>query len=84
MPDIEFMTVAEVADFLRLSDQVIYNWISNGSLEHTLIDDRLSVRRKAVAALLGSSALPDRDDVLTVADVAELLKMNRQTIRNWL
>ena len=43
----------------------------------------LSVSVRAVANSSGLMGLLD-DEFLTVAEVAELLKLNQQTVRNWI
>jgi excisionase family DNA binding protein len=80
----EFLTVAEAAELLKLNTQTIYNWISDGSLAHTRAGRQVRIRREDFQTLTHSQDDNAETDLLTVAEVAELLKLNQQTIRNWI
>jgi excisionase family DNA binding protein len=81
----ELLTVAQVAERLKLNPQTIYNWINAGSLPHTKVGRGFRVRLTDIEAMTGP-ADPDSEeaDLLTVAEVAEMLKLNIQTLRNWI
>ncbi len=48
----EFLTVAEVAETLKLNQQTIRNWIDQGSLPAVRIGRRVRIRREDFQALL--------------------------------
>jgi excisionase family DNA binding protein len=75
----DLLTVAEVAELLKLNPQTIYNKIRDGSLPATKVGRGVRVRISDVTTLAGGDV-----DLLTVDEVAEILKMNQQTTRNWL
>jgi excisionase family DNA binding protein len=64
----ELLTVAEVADALRLTDETIHRWCRNGQLEfieingvrrfHRTYIERLVAMRDSGPALAGSSPTP--------------------------
>jgi excisionase family DNA binding protein len=81
----ELLTVAEVAERLKLNPQTVYNWISAGSLPAARIGRGVRVRREDFDTLAGSTNFDSAEaDLLTVAEVADLLKLNQQTVRNWI
>jgi excisionase family DNA binding protein len=80
----EFLTVAEAAELLKLNPQTIYNWINDGSLAHTRVGRRVRIRREDFETLTHPRGDNTETDLLTVAEVATLLKLNQQTIRNWI
>jgi excisionase family DNA binding protein len=81
----ELLTVAEVAERLKLNPQTIYNWINAGSLPHTKVGRGFRVRVADIETLTDSKDVDAADaDLLTVAEVAEMLKLSQQTVRNWI
>jgi excisionase family DNA binding protein len=63
----EFLTVAEVAELLKLNPQTVRNWIDQGSLSALRIGRRVRIRREDFQALLdhgytGRTARPDAFD----------------------
>ena len=75
----DLLTVVEVAELLKLNQQTIRNWINEGTLPATKVGRGVRVRFSDVIEFAGGDI-----DLLTVDEVAEILKMNPQTIRNWL
>jgi excisionase family DNA binding protein len=80
----EFLSVAEVAELLKLNKQTVYNWVDAGTLPSTRIGRRVRIRREDFDALVGGSESESDDDFLTVAEVAATLRLNQQTVRNWI
>jgi excisionase family DNA binding protein len=81
----EFLTVAEVADLLKLNQQTVRNWITADTLPHVRVGRRVLIRHQDIDTLLGhTGSNGPGEDLLTVAEVAELLKLSQQTIRNWI
>jgi excisionase family DNA binding protein len=56
-PD-EFLTVAEVAETLKLNQQTVRNWIDQGSLPALRVGRRVRIRRSDFERLLKESANP--------------------------
>jgi excisionase family DNA binding protein len=84
MPE-EFLTVADAAERLKLNKQTIYNWIDAGTLPHVRVGRRVRIRREDFNALVGAvSSNEESENLLTVAEVAELLRLSEQTVRNWI
>jgi excisionase family DNA binding protein len=54
-PD-EFLTVAEVAETLKLNQQTVRNWIDQGSLPALRVGRRVRIRRVDFDRLLADSA----------------------------
>lgn len=77
-PDDELMTVAQVAELLKINQETVRNFIRAGTLAATRVGRNVRVRHADVEAMTGGVEL------LTVAEVAEALKLNQQTIRNWI
>jgi excisionase family DNA binding protein len=48
----EFLTVAEVAEMLKLNPQTVRNWIDQGSLPAVRIGRRVRIRREDFQALV--------------------------------
>jgi excisionase family DNA binding protein len=85
MPDDDLLTVAQVAKLLKLSTQTIYNRVRDGSLAHTRVGRVVRIRREDLEALGAAvGATSTEADLLTVAEVAGLLQLNVQTVRNWI
>jgi excisionase family DNA binding protein len=78
----ELLPVAEVAALLKLNPQTIYNKINDGSLPSTKIGRGRRIRRSEIEFLAGGEG-SEEVDLLTIAEVADLPRMNQQTIRNW-
>jgi excisionase family DNA binding protein len=61
----EFLTVAEVAELLKLNQQTIRNWIDQGSLPALRVGRRVRIKRSDLERMLedgytaGSSATPE-------------------------
>ena len=61
-----FLTVAEVAELLKLNQQTVRNWIDQGSLAAVRVGRRVRIRRSDLDRLLedgyqGASAPPSRE-----------------------
>ena len=85
MADDDLMTVADVAERLKLNRQTLYNWVADGTLAHTRVGRGVRIRREDYELLAGASGPdPAEADLLTVAEVAQLLTVNQQTVRNWI
>jgi putative molybdopterin biosynthesis protein len=52
MPD-DFMTVAEVAEILKVNQQTVRNWIDRGELSALHVGRRVRIRRADFDELLG-------------------------------
>jgi excisionase family DNA binding protein len=48
----EFLTVAEVAELLKLNQQTVRNWIDRGELPAVRVGTRVRIRRADLDALL--------------------------------
>jgi excisionase family DNA binding protein len=59
--DDEFLTVAEVAELLRLNQQTVRNWIDQGSLPAVRVGRRVRIRRSDLERVLaeGATGAPD-------------------------
>ena len=55
--DDEFLTVAEVAEILKLNQQTVRNWIDQGSLPALHVGRRVRIRRSDFEALLERSRI---------------------------
>ena len=69
--DSAFLTVAEVADVLKLNQQTVRNWIDQGALPALRIGRRVRIRRADFDRLMRDGLkLPGQDspDVPTAAD----------------
>ena len=56
MNESEFLTVAEVAQTLKLNQQTVRNWIDQGSLPALRIGRRVRIRRSDFEALIAAGA----------------------------
>ena len=56
MDDTDFMTVAEVAEILKLNQQTVRNWIDQGSLPALRIGRRVRIRRSDFERLIEAGA----------------------------
>lgn len=86
-------TVAEVANILSLNPQTVRNWIDAGDLPHVRlrpVGKGIRIAKSSIEGLLGadlagSDVVADlRTQILTVEDVARMLKLDPQTVRNWI
>ena len=85
MADDDLMTVADVAERLKLNRQTLYNWVADGTLAHTRVGRGVRIRREDYELLAGAGGSDTAEaDLLTVAEVAQLLTVNQQTVRNWI
>src|SRR5437588_10691853 len=67
-----FLTVAEVAELLKLNQQTVRNWIDQGSLPALRVGRRVRIRRSDFERLLAQSATqPSRDSAQTEGPSAE-------------
>jgi excisionase family DNA binding protein len=82
MTDDDFLSVAEVAERLKLHPQTIRNWINDGTLAHTRVGRAVRIRRADDERLAGVGR--SEASLLTVAEVAQMLRVHEQTIRNWI
>ena len=66
----EFLTVADVAELLKLNQQTVRNWIDQGSLPAVRVGRRVRIKRSDLERVLedgatqgkGSAAAPNADD----------------------
>lgn len=66
--DDEFLTVAEVAELLKLNQQTVRNWIDQGYLPALRVGRRVRVRRSDLNELLEKgSTQPERQQDLSAA-----------------
>jgi excisionase family DNA binding protein len=77
----DLLSIAEVARALRLNEQTLRNWIDDGTLPAVRIGRRVKIARAELESMLGTTAISP-DDLLTVAEVASMLSLNQQTVRN--
>jgi|SRR5579875_2308998 len=54
-PDETFLTVAEVAEMLKLNQQTVRNWIDQGSLPALRVGRRVRIRRSDFERVLAQS-----------------------------
>jgi excisionase family DNA binding protein len=52
----EFLTVAEVAELLKLNQQTVRNWIDQGSLPALKVGRRVRIRRSDLERVLNEGA----------------------------
>src|SRR6201997_1506252 len=52
----EFLTVAEVAELLKLNQQTVRNWIDQGSLPALRVGRRVRIRRSDLERVLAAGA----------------------------
>ena len=52
MEEEEFLTVKEVAEWLRLTPRTIYSWVKQGRLKVYHVGEQLRFRREDIDALL--------------------------------
>jgi excisionase family DNA binding protein len=68
----EFLTVAEVAQLLRLDQQTVRNWIDQGSLRAIRVGARrVRIRRADLDAFLMEASAPDATNGAQLAPEAE-------------
>ena len=53
----EFLTVAEVAELLKLNQQTVRNWIDQGSLPALKVGRRVRIRRSDLERVLEDGAM---------------------------
>ena len=83
MAEWEYLKIRELADLLQLNQQTVRNWVNCGELEYVKIGRAKHIPRQAAVSLAGGSGW-EMPELLTVAQVAQLLRLNPQTIRNWI
>jgi excisionase family DNA binding protein len=83
MAEWEQISVIELAALLQINPQKLRNWIKAGDLEYVQRGRARDVPRKAAVRLAGGTGW-EMPELLTVAQVAAILKLNPQTIRNWI
>jgi len=54
-PEASFLTVAEVADILKLNQQTVRNWIDQGSLPAVRVGRRVRIKRSDFERVLAES-----------------------------
>jgi excisionase family DNA binding protein len=54
----EFLTVAEVADLLKINQQTVRNWIDRGELAAVRAGRRVRIRRSALEEVLTAVSSP--------------------------
>ena len=75
--------IKELAELLQLNQQTVRNAVNRGELEWVKIGRTKFIPRAAAVAFAGGTGM-EMPELLTVAQVAELLRLNPQTIRNWI
>jgi excisionase family DNA binding protein len=60
----ELLTVAEIADYLKLNPQTVRNWIDAGTLPALHVGRRVRIRRSAFDALIAAGEQPPAGDEL--------------------
>ena len=66
--DDEFLTVAEIAELLKLNQQTVRNWIDQGYLPALRVGRRVRVRRADLDRLLSKSSVrPQHREDLSAA-----------------
>jgi excisionase family DNA binding protein len=83
MPEWELITVRELAEHLQLNHQTVRNWINEGKLESVKVGRAVRIPRKAAVALAGGDGW-EMPQLMTVEQVADLLRVNKQTVYNWI
>ena len=83
MAEWELLSVIELAEHLKLNPQTLRNWIREGKLEHVQVGRARHVPRHAAVALAGGTG-HEIPELLTVTEVAKLLRLNEMTVRNWI
>ena len=73
----------ELGEHLQMNPQTLRNWITAGKLEYVKVGRARHVTRRAAVALAGGTGW-EMPELLTVTQVAELLKVCEMTIRNWI
>lgn len=79
----EYLKIKELAALLQLNQQTVRNWVNAGELEYVKIGRAKHIPRRAAVRLAGGTGW-EMPELLTVTQVAEILKLNPQTIRNWI
>lgn len=72
-PEESYLTVAEVAETLKLNQQTVRNWIDQGSLPALRVGRRVRIKRSDFQRILdesytGNAAAPDRGQPTPSAD----------------
>jgi prophage regulatory protein len=83
VPEWELLKIKELAGLLQLNQQTVRNMVNRGELEYVKLGRTKYIPRAAAAKLAGGTG-GEIPELLTVAQVAELLRLNRQTIWNWI
>ena len=74
----EFLTVAQVAETLQLSQQTVRNWIDRGELKAIRVGKRrVSIRREDLDALLEAGTPAERDQLDVDAPSAQAVGWER-------
>jgi excisionase family DNA binding protein len=81
MAEWELLKIKELADLLQLNQQTVRNAVNRGELESVKIGRTKFIPREAAVVFAGGSGL-QMPELLTVDQVAELLRLNPQTVRN--
>jgi excisionase family DNA binding protein len=83
MPEWELFTVRELADHLQLNQQTVRNWINAGELEFIRVGRAVRIPRRAAVKLAGGDGW-ELPELMTVEQVADLLRVDKQTVYNWI
>jgi excisionase family DNA binding protein len=83
MPEWELLTVRELAEHLQLNQQTVRNWITAGELESIKVGRAVRIPRRAAVALAGGDGW-EMPQLMTVQQVADLLRVDKQTVYNWI
>jgi excisionase family DNA binding protein len=83
MAEWEWLTIKELADLLQLNQETVRNRVNRGELEYVKRGRAKYIPRAAAVKLAGGTGM-EMPEVLTVAQVADILRLNPQTVRNWI
>jgi excisionase family DNA binding protein len=83
MPEWELLTVRELADHLQLNQQTVRNWINAGELQSVKLGRAVRIPRQAAVTLAGGDGW-EMPQLMTVEQVADFLRVDKQTVYNWI
>lgn len=79
----ELLKIKELADLLQVNQETVRNMVNRGELEHVKLGRTRYIPRQAAVRLAGGTGW-EIPELLTVAQVAKLLRLHEMTIRNWI
>lgn len=83
MAEWELLKIRELADLLQVNQETIRNMVNRGELEYVKLGRTKFIPRETAVRLAGGAG-HEIPELMTVAQVAALLKMHEMTIRNWI